>query len=100
MHYSKLIPKELTLGIIAKKLNKVINWAAFVEKTNTNQCSKYFKQMNNMEVERKDLMKASKVLWLKRDHKLRKILMPMTQSLKLPQTCVYLNSNKLQNSGL
>jgi hypothetical protein len=49
MHYSKLITKEFALDIVLKKFNKVINWAAFIEKTNTNQCSKYFKRMNNMD---------------------------------------------------
>jgi hypothetical protein len=45
MPYIKMIVKEFVLGIVAKKLGKVINWAAFVEETNTNQWSKFFKQM-------------------------------------------------------
>lgn len=100
MHYSKLIAKEFALGIAAEKLNKIISWATFVEETNTNQHSKYFMLMSNMEVQRKDLMKVGKVLWLKHDHKLRKILRPMTQNFKLPQTCTYLNNKKLQKNGL
>lgn len=67
MHYSKLITKEFALGIVAQKFNKVISWATFVEETNTNQRSKYFMLMSSMEVQRKDLMKVGKVLWLKQD---------------------------------
>jgi hypothetical protein len=67
MHYSKLIAKEFALGIVAKKLNKVISWATFVEETDTNQRSKYFMLMSNMELQRKDLMKVGKVLWLKHE---------------------------------
>jgi hypothetical protein len=37
MPYIKLIMKESVLGIVVKKLGKVVNWATFVEETNTNQ---------------------------------------------------------------
>jgi hypothetical protein len=36
MPSSKLIVKEFVLDVVAKKLQKPISWATFVEKTNTN----------------------------------------------------------------
>jgi len=42
-------------GIVVKKLGKVVNWATFVEETNTNQRSKFFKQMEKLELQRKEL---------------------------------------------
>lgn len=83
-HYSKLIAKEFALGIVAEKLNKVISWATFVEKTDTNQRSKYFKQMNNMEVQRKNLMKAGKVLWLKQESQVEEDLEANDTKLETP----------------
>ncbi len=55
MPYIKLIVKEFVLGIVTKKLGKVINWATFVEETNINQWSKFFKQMEKLELQRKEL---------------------------------------------
>ncbi len=55
MPYIKLIVKEFELSIITKKLGKVINWAAFVEETNINQWSKFFKQMEKLKLQRKEL---------------------------------------------
>jgi hypothetical protein len=49
MHNSKLITKEFALGIVVEKLNKIVSWAALTKETNTNQHSKYFKEMSNME---------------------------------------------------
>jgi hypothetical protein len=80
MHYSKLITKEFALGIVAEKLNKVISWVAFVE----NQHSKYFKQMNSMEVQRKDLMKVGKVLWLKHESQVEENLEVNDTKLETP----------------
>jgi hypothetical protein len=84
IHYSKLIAKEFALGIVAKKLNKVISWDTFVEKTSTNQRSKYFKRMNNMEVQRKDLMKVGQVLWLKWESQVEEDLEANDTKLETP----------------
>jgi hypothetical protein len=65
MPYTKFITKEFTLGIVAKKFETPINWATFVEETNTNQRSKFFKRLEKMELERKEL-KALKLMHGKR----------------------------------
>ncbi len=54
MPYIELIVKEFELSIITKKLGKVIKWAAFVEETNINQWSKFFKQMEKLKLQRKN----------------------------------------------
>jgi hypothetical protein len=62
MSCSKLIAKELALGIIVEKLNKVFSWMTFVEETNINQHNKFFKQMARMEVRRENLTKTKSSL--------------------------------------
>ncbi len=84
MHYSKLIAKEFALGIVTEKFNKIISWVAFIEETNMNQRSKYFKQMNNMEVQIKYLMKASKVFWLKWESQVEEDLEANDSKLETP----------------
>ncbi len=51
MIYSKLIAKKSVLGIVTKNLGKLVSWATFVEETNSNQHSKFFKRMEKMEAQ-------------------------------------------------
>lgn len=94
MHYSKLIAKEFALGIAAEKLNKIISWATFVEGTNTNQHSKYFMLMSNMEVQRKDLMKVGKVLWLKHESQVEEDFKANDTELQTPTNLYVLEQQK------
>lgn len=55
MPYTKLIAKEFALGIIVKKLGKAISWATFAKEINTNQRFKFFKQMEKLKLQRKEL---------------------------------------------
>jgi hypothetical protein len=53
---SKLIVKEFALGIkLEKKFSKDVSWVAFIEETNTNQHSKFFKRWEKMHNQRKDM---------------------------------------------
>jgi hypothetical protein len=51
MIYSKLIAKKSVLGIVTKNFGKLVSWATFVEETNSNQHSKFFKRMEKMEAQ-------------------------------------------------
>jgi hypothetical protein len=56
----KLITKEFALGIVLKeKFNKDVSWVAFVEETNFNQHSKFFKRLEKMHNQRKDMQGLS-----------------------------------------
>ncbi len=66
MPYTKLIAKEFALGIVAKKFGTPIYWVTFVEEINTNQHSKFFKWLEKMELQKKEL-KALKSMHGKRE---------------------------------
>ncbi len=51
---SKLIAKEFALGIVLEEKFNKDSWVAFAEETNTNQHSKFIKQLEKMHNERKD----------------------------------------------
>lgn len=60
---SKLIAKEFALGIVLeKKFSKDVSWVAFVEETNSNQHSKFFKQLEKMHNQRKYMKGLNGVL--------------------------------------
>lgn len=66
MPYTKLIAKGFALGIVIKKFETPIYWATFVEEINTNQHSKFFKWLEKMELQKKEL-KALKSMHGKRE---------------------------------
>jgi hypothetical protein len=48
--------KEFALGIVLEeKFSKDVSWVAFVEETNSNQHSKFFKRLEKMHNQRKDM---------------------------------------------